>query len=56
MDMNRSMSELVSDLKAFCIEQRLNPFDFEDMTLVIASNHTVWIPDELFAAGHERER
>ncbi|MBR1793358.1 MAG: DUF3822 family protein [Bacteroidales bacterium] len=48
MDMNRTMSELTSDLKAFFVSNDISPFDFEDMQLVIPSDQYVWIPKALF--------
>ena len=55
MNMNRSISELSDDLKGFFVEQHISPFDFEEMRLVVVSDHVVWIPQHLFAERHERE-
>lgn len=55
MDMQRPMSELADDLKQLFLAQRISPFDFEEMALVVPSDHTVWVPQELYSEGHDRD-
>ena len=55
IDLGLPMSKLTAELKAFFAEQHISPFDFEEMTLVVDADHSLWIPKDLYEPDHERD-
>ncbi len=50
-----TMTGVVADVKAFFSSFGIQPFGYNSLELVAISNESVWVPDELYLAGNNRQ-
>ena len=50
-----SMTGVMADVKAFFASAGIRPLGYRSMELVVLSNESVWVPDELYSAAANRQ-
>ena len=50
-----SMTGVMADVKAFFTSVGIRPLGYRSMELVVMSNESVWVPDELYSAAANRQ-
>ncbi len=50
-----SMTDATRDIKAFFAEAGVRPIEFRRMELVVDSDESVWVPDEVYSAACNRQ-
>lgn len=51
----QTMTGVVADVKAFFSSFGIQPFGYSVLELIAVSNESVWVPDELYLAGNNRQ-
>ena len=51
----RVMTAAIADIKAFFAEVGIRPLGYKSMELIVVSNHSTWVPDELYSSAANRQ-
>lgn len=55
MPMDQPMTALAADIKSFFAEKNISVFGYESTRLIVPTDHFVWLPENLYEAGKERQ-
>ena len=51
----KGMTAAIADIKAFFAEAGIRPLGYKSMELIVISDHSTWVPDELYSSAANRQ-